>query len=45
MVEKRLEPFPCLTARLYGYYDTSIVGLYSICDSMGSTIETISILK
>jgi hypothetical protein len=29
MVEKRLEPFPCLTARFYGYYDTSTVGLYS----------------
>ena len=22
MVEKRLEPFPCLTARFYGYYDS-----------------------
>ena len=29
MVEKLLEPFHCLTARFYGYYDTSTVGLYT----------------
>ena len=26
--EKQLEAFPCLTARFYGYYDTSTEGLY-----------------
>jgi hypothetical protein len=30
MVEKGFEPFPCLTAKFNGYYDTSNVGLYSI---------------
>jgi hypothetical protein len=29
MEEKQLEPFPCLTARFYGYNDTSNVGLYT----------------
>ena len=31
MVENWLEPFPCLTARLHGYYDISTVGLYCSC--------------
>ena len=28
MVEKHLEPFPCLTARFYGYYDSYCGTLY-----------------
>jgi hypothetical protein len=28
MISELLKPFPCLTARFYGYYDASIVGLY-----------------
>ena len=35
MVEKQLEPFPCLTARFYGYNDTFTVGLYC-CFSFSS---------
>jgi hypothetical protein len=30
MVGKCLEPFPCLTARFYGYYDSYCGTLYTV---------------